>query len=64
MENSREIRMSHIYQPAMLIELLKRGGTASVTDVAKALDLLNWKARLGLDEMCGSAWNAAKLTGK
>lgn len=29
--------MSHIYQPAMLIELLKRGGAASVTDVAKAL---------------------------
>lgn len=32
-----EMRMSHIYQPAMLIELLKRGGAASVTDVAKAL---------------------------
>ena len=23
-------------------------------------DLLNWKAKLGLDEMCSSAWNAAK----
>ena len=32
-----EMRMSHIYQPAMLIELLKRGGTASIRDVAKAL---------------------------
>jgi ATP adenylyltransferase len=29
--------MSHIYQPAMLIELFRNGGAASVTDIAKAL---------------------------
>ena len=31
------MKMSHIYQPVMLIEMLKSGGTASVTDLAKAL---------------------------
>ena len=31
------MRMSHIYQPAMLIELLLKRGAASLTDVAKAL---------------------------
>ncbi|MCB1456302.1 MAG: UDP-glucose 4-epimerase GalE [Nitratireductor sp.] len=29
----------------------------SVADATKALRLLGWKARLGLDEMCASAWN-------
>ena len=33
----KEMRMSHIYQPTMLIELLKRNGKASVQEVAKAL---------------------------
>ena len=32
-----EMRMSHIYQPAMLIELLKNNGSASTTEIAKAL---------------------------
>ena len=32
-----EMRMSHVYQPVMLIELLRRGGAASTRDVAKAL---------------------------
>ena len=32
-----EMRMSHIYQPVMLIELLERRGSASVTEIAKAL---------------------------
>jgi ATP adenylyltransferase len=32
-----QMRMSHIYQPVMLIELLQRGGKAKVTDIAKAL---------------------------
>lgn len=32
-----EMRMSHIYQPVMLIELLKKGGSASVTDIAQSL---------------------------
>ena len=31
------MRMSHVYQPAMLISLLKNGGEASVTQIAKAL---------------------------
>ena len=34
---SNKMRMSHIYQPAMLIELLKNGGSADVQDIAKAL---------------------------
>ena len=32
-----EMRMSHVYQPVMLREILQRGGAASVTDVARAL---------------------------
>ena len=32
-----EMRMSHIYQPVMLLELLRSGGTASVNAIAKAL---------------------------
>jgi ATP adenylyltransferase len=32
-----EMRMSHIYQPVMLRELLKRKGAATVTEVARAL---------------------------
>ncbi len=32
-----EMRMSHIYQPLMLIELFEREGSASVTEIAKAL---------------------------
>ena len=32
-----EMRMSHIYQPVMLIELLEREGSASVTEIAKGL---------------------------
>ena len=32
-----QMRMSHIYQPAMLVELLQNGGKASVTEIAKAL---------------------------
>jgi ATP adenylyltransferase len=31
------MRMSHIYQPAMLIELFSNGGSASVAKIAKAL---------------------------
>ena len=34
---THEMRMSHIYQPVMLRELLKRNGAATVTDVARAL---------------------------
>jgi len=33
----KEMRMSHIYQPVMLVELLQNGGSAEVTDIAKAL---------------------------
>ncbi len=32
-----QMRMSHIYQPVMLMELLKGGGSASTRDIAKAL---------------------------
>ena len=32
-----QMRMAHIYQPAMLVELLQNGGQASVTEIAKAL---------------------------
>lgn len=32
-----EMRMSHIYQLVMLIELLERKGSASVTEIARAL---------------------------
>lgn len=32
-----QMRMSHIYQPVMLIEILKKNGSASTNDVAKAL---------------------------
>jgi len=32
-----EMRMSHIYQPVMLIELLGRQGSASTTEIAKSL---------------------------
>ena len=31
------MRMSHIYQPVMLIEILKKNGSASTNDIAKAL---------------------------
>jgi diadenosine tetraphosphate (Ap4A) HIT family hydrolase/5-methylcytosine-specific restriction endonuclease McrA len=34
---THEMRMSHIYQPVMLRELLRRNGAATVTDVARAL---------------------------
>ena len=34
---SNEMRMSHIYQPVMLIELLEQNGSASVNEIAKAL---------------------------
>jgi ATP adenylyltransferase len=34
---THEMRMSHIYQPVMLRELLKRNGAATVTDIARAL---------------------------
>ncbi len=32
---SRRMRMSHIYQPIMLMTLLRNGGSASITDIAK-----------------------------
>ncbi len=33
----QEMRMSHIYQPVMLLELLSSGGQASIRQIAKAL---------------------------
>jgi ATP adenylyltransferase len=32
----KKMRMSHIYQPVMIRELLKRGGNASTRDIAAA----------------------------
>ena len=32
-----QMRMSHVYQPVMMIELLRSNGRASVTQIAKAL---------------------------
>ena len=32
-----QMQMSHVYQPAMLIELLRKNGKATVTEIAKAL---------------------------
>jgi ATP adenylyltransferase len=34
---TQRMRMSHIYQPVMLMTLLQHGGRASVTDIAKAI---------------------------
>ena len=34
---TNEMRMSHIYQPAMLIQLLQNSGRATVPDIAKAI---------------------------
>ncbi len=33
----KQMKMSHIYQPTMLIELLCREGSASTSEIAKAL---------------------------
>ena len=33
----RDMRMSHIYQPVMLRELLNRNGRAAVAEIARAL---------------------------
>jgi ATP adenylyltransferase len=34
---AKEMRMSHVYQPVMIRELLRRGGTASTEEIARAL---------------------------
>jgi hypothetical protein len=33
----RDMRMSHVYHPVMLCELLRRNGRATVEDIARAL---------------------------
>jgi len=40
------MRMSHIYQPVMLMSLLKNGGVASVESLAKDL-LINDQSQIG-----------------
>ena len=40
------MRMSHIYQPVMLMTLLKKGGVASVESLAKDL-LINDQSQMG-----------------
>jgi len=34
---TNEMRMSHVYQPVMLMELLSRNGAASIEQIAKSL---------------------------
>ncbi|MBL75937.1 MAG: hypothetical protein CL763_03325 [Chloroflexi bacterium] len=34
---STTMKMSHIYQPVMLIELLSRNGTATIPEIAQAI---------------------------
>jgi len=34
---SKKMRMSHIYQPAMILQLLVDGGRSSINSVAKSL---------------------------
>lgn len=34
---ANRMRMSHIYQPVMLMTLLRNGGAASITDIAKSI---------------------------
>ena len=34
---TKDMRMSHVYQPVMLMELLSRRGAASVEEIAKSL---------------------------
>jgi hypothetical protein len=34
---SQKMRMLHIYQPVMIMELLRRGGKASADEIAKAI---------------------------
>jgi ATP adenylyltransferase len=34
---AEDMRMSQVYQPVMLVELLRRGGSASVNDIAQAI---------------------------
>ncbi len=34
---NEDMRMSHVYQPVMLLELLKSGGEASIEQIAKAM---------------------------
>jgi ATP adenylyltransferase len=36
-QSKSRMRMSHIYQPVMLMTLLQRGGESSVSDIAKAI---------------------------
>jgi ATP adenylyltransferase len=33
----KRMRMSHVYQPVMLMTLLKDGGRSSTTEIAKAI---------------------------
>ena len=45
----QDMRMSHIYQPVMLLELLGSGGQASIRQIAEALQA-QWH-----DGNCGDA---------
>ena len=47
---SSQMRMSHIYQPVMLAELLQLNGRASVTEIAKALLSHNVRPTMAKEE--------------
>jgi len=47
---TKEMRMSHVYQPVMLRELMENGGKASVTDIARAL-LVNDESQIEYYEL-------------
>jgi hypothetical protein len=55
---SHEMRMSHVYQPVMLRELLRRKGTVSVNDVAKAL-LAEDRSQVEYYEQITKIWSDA-----
>ena len=42
---SKDMRMSHVYQPVMLIELLSKKGKSSVTEIAKSI-LINDESQI------------------
>lgn len=57
------MRMSHVYQPAMLLELLRRGGSASVEEIAKSL-LVHDRSQIEYYEEITKHMVGEVLTGK
>jgi UDP-glucose 4-epimerase len=62
------LQMLHTFERVNQLEIRhrftdRRPGDTVVTyaDVERASDLLNWRARLGLDDMCRDAWNWQRI---